>query len=110
MARLPTISNCNDYTLPSMRASSDAHVLAHHLSGRSAAATTPSFRRAGVIIGAHSCRHPSQSHLSEPLPEEPDSSFIHVTHVAEAHLSNASPFQTPLHACMQFMHACALCH
>jgi hypothetical protein len=25
-----------------------------------------------------------------------DHSFIHVTPVAEAHLSNASPFQTPL--------------
>jgi hypothetical protein len=25
-----------------------------------------------------------------------DFSFIHVTPVAEAHLSNASPFQTPL--------------
>jgi hypothetical protein len=29
-------------------------------------------------------------------PGEYIHSFIHVTHAAEAHLSNASPFQTPL--------------
>jgi hypothetical protein len=41
-------------------------------------------------------RAPSSQHVACQLP-----SFIHVTPVAEAQLSNASPFQTPLAlACM----------